>query len=112
MLGGRDLAGRALDQRSQIFAGDSTDLDAKVLGLRVELRPVGETSGYRVEEPHQAAHRGGRLPQTRRPSRCPSFVGPGHSDNRMTLAIYTRPTEGMQDSAAAALEETLFRSGC
>jgi hypothetical protein len=40
MVGGRDLAGRAPDQRSQIFAGDSTDLDAKVLGLRVELRPV------------------------------------------------------------------------
>jgi hypothetical protein len=29
-----------------------------------------------------------------------------------TLAIYTRPTEGMQDCATAALEETLSRSGC
>jgi hypothetical protein len=29
----------------------------------------------------------------------------------MTLAIYTRPTKGMQDSATAALEETLSRSG-
>jgi len=31
----------------------------------------------------------------------------GHSDIRMTLAIYTRAAEGMQDSATAALEETL-----
>jgi hypothetical protein len=30
----------------------------------------------------------------------------------MTLAIYTRAIEGMQDSATAALEETLSRSGC
>jgi hypothetical protein len=104
MLGGKDLAGRALDQRSQIFAGDSTDLDAKVLGLHVELRPVGETSGHRVEGPHQAAHRGGRLLQTRRPSRRPSFADPAHSHNRMTLAIYTRATEGMQDSATATLK--------
>jgi hypothetical protein len=29
-----------------------------------------------------------------------------------TLAIYTRPTEGMQDAATAAQEETLSRSGC
>jgi integrase len=36
----------------------------------------------------------------------------GHSDIRMTLAIYTRPTEGMQDSATFPLEETLSRSGC
>jgi hypothetical protein len=43
MLGGRDLA------------GEPTDLDAKALGLRVELRPVGENSGRRVEEPQQAA---------------------------------------------------------
>jgi hypothetical protein len=44
MLGGRDLEGRALDQHGQVFAGDSTDLDAKALGLR-------------VEEPKQAARR-------------------------------------------------------
>ena len=30
----------------------------------------------------------------------------------MTLAFYTRTTEGMQDAATAALEETLSRSGC
>jgi hypothetical protein len=29
-------------------------------------------------------------------------------DNRMTLAIYTRTTEGMQDSARAALEVTFL----
>jgi hypothetical protein len=57
MLGGRDLAGRALDQRTQVFAGDSTDLDAKALGFRVELRPVGEACGRRVKEPKQAAWR-------------------------------------------------------
>jgi hypothetical protein len=32
----------------------------------------------------------------------------GHSDNRMTLAIYTRATEGMQDAATASLEEAFF----
>jgi integrase len=36
----------------------------------------------------------------------------GHSDIRMTLAIYTRPTEGMQDYATTALKETSSRSGC
>jgi len=30
---------------------------------------------------------------------------PGHSDIRMTLAIYTHATDGMQDAATAALEE-------
>jgi hypothetical protein len=39
MLGGRDLKGRALDQRGRVFAGEPTDLDAPTLGLRVELRP-------------------------------------------------------------------------
>ena len=29
----------------------------------------------------------------------------GHSDIRMTFAIYTHPTDGMQDSATAALEK-------
>jgi hypothetical protein len=42
--------------------------------------------------------------QTRRPSRRPSFAGPAHSHNRMTLAIYNRPTEVMQLAATAALE--------
>ena len=37
--------------------GESTDLDAKALGLPVELQPVGEASGRRVEEPEQAARR-------------------------------------------------------
>ena len=32
----------------------------------------------------------------------------GHSADRMTLAIYTRATEGMQDSAKVALEETFL----
>jgi hypothetical protein len=32
----------------------------------------------------------------------------GHSDIRMTLAIYTRPTEGTQDSATVALEVTFL----
>ena len=57
MLGGRDLKGRALDQRGKAFAGEPTDLDAPTLGLRVELRPVGEACGRRVEEPKQAARR-------------------------------------------------------
>jgi len=30
----------------------------------------------------------------------------------MTLVIDTRATEGMQDTATTALEETLSRSGC
>jgi hypothetical protein len=34
------------------------------------------------------------------------------SDIRMILAFYTPTTEGMQDCATAALEETLSRSGC
>jgi hypothetical protein len=55
MLGGRDLEGRALDQRGQLFAGEPTDLDAKALGLCIELRPVSEASGSRVEEPKQPA---------------------------------------------------------
>jgi hypothetical protein len=113
MLGGRDLAGRALNQRPQVFVGDSTHLDAKALALCVELRPVGETCGRHVEEPKQAAHCRGRLPQTRRPSGHPGFAGPGHhSDNRMTLAICTHATEGIQNSATPTLEETYSRSGC
>jgi hypothetical protein len=55
MLGGRDLAGRALDQRGQALAGESANLDAKTLCLRVELRSVGEACGRRVKEPKQAA---------------------------------------------------------
>jgi hypothetical protein len=57
MLCGRDLAGRALDQRPQIFALELADLDAPTLGLRVELQPVGEARGRRVEESKQAAWR-------------------------------------------------------
>jgi hypothetical protein len=30
----------------------------------------------------------------------------------MTLAIYTRATEDMQESATTALDEALSRSGC
>jgi hypothetical protein len=51
MFGGRDLEGKALDQRGKAFAGEPTNLDAKVRSLRVELRPVGESCGRRVEEP-------------------------------------------------------------
>jgi hypothetical protein len=84
MLGGSDLAGRTLDQRGKVLAGENSDLNAPTLSLCVELRPVGEVSGRRVEEPKQTAHRGGRLPQTRRPSRRPDFAGPSSSHNRMT----------------------------
>jgi hypothetical protein len=57
ILGGRHLVGRALDQRRKVFAGEPTDLDAKALGLCVELRPVGKACGRRAEEPKQAARR-------------------------------------------------------
>ena len=46
-----------LDQHAKVLAGEPTDLDARTLGLRVELRPVGEASGRRVKEPKQAARR-------------------------------------------------------
>jgi len=107
MLGGRDLAGRALDQVGEVLAGESTDLDAMTLGRRVELRPVSESCGRRVEETQQVAWRavGGPRPQPRRPSRRLSFADPGHSDNRMTLAIYTHPEEGIQLAVTTALEE-------
>jgi hypothetical protein len=36
MLRGRDLVGRARDQRGKAFAREPTYLDAKTLGLRVE----------------------------------------------------------------------------
>jgi hypothetical protein len=48
MLCGRDLAGRALDQHPQVFAGEPTDLDAPTLGLCTELcqsaRPLATAS--------------------------------------------------------------------
>jgi len=112
MLGGRDLEGRALDQHGQVFACSPADLDAKALGLRVYLRPVGQACCRRVKVLHQAAHHCGRLPQTRQPDGRPSFAGSDHSDIRKTLTIYTRATEGMQEAATAALEETFSRSGC
>jgi hypothetical protein len=37
MLGGRDLAGRALDQHPKVFAVEPTNLKAPTLGLCVEL---------------------------------------------------------------------------
>jgi hypothetical protein len=49
MLGGRDLAGGALDQGPQDFAGEPTDLDAKELGLRVDL----QTSRRGLRPPRQ-----------------------------------------------------------
>ena len=55
MLGDRDLAGRAPDQRSQLFAGEPTDLHAPTLGLRVELRPVGEACGRASEAMRDSA---------------------------------------------------------
>ena len=57
MLGGRDLEGRALDQRGQALTGKSTVPDALTRSLRVALRPVGESCGRRVEESQQAAWR-------------------------------------------------------
>jgi hypothetical protein len=57
MLGDRDLGGSALDQYAQVFAGEPTNLVAPTLSLRVELRPVDEASGRRVEEPKQPAWR-------------------------------------------------------
>jgi hypothetical protein len=57
MLGGRDLEGRTLHPDGKAFARELTGLDAKALGLCVELRPVGESCGRRVEEPKQAARR-------------------------------------------------------
>jgi hypothetical protein len=51
MLGGRDLEGRTLHPDGKAFAREPTGLDAKALGLCVELRPVGESCGRRVEEP-------------------------------------------------------------
>jgi anthranilate/para-aminobenzoate synthase component II len=54
MLGGRDLAGRALDQGGKVLAREPADLDAPTLGLCVELRSVGESCGRRVEETKQA----------------------------------------------------------
>jgi hypothetical protein len=45
------LGCRALDQRPQVFAGEPTNLDVPTLGFIVELRPVGESCGRRVEEP-------------------------------------------------------------
>ena len=37
------------------FSGEPTDLNAPILGLCVELRPVGEACGRRVEEAKLAA---------------------------------------------------------
>jgi hypothetical protein len=37
ILGGKDLAGRALDQRGKVFAGEPTDLDTLTLDLCLEL---------------------------------------------------------------------------
>jgi hypothetical protein len=51
MLGGRDLAGRALDQRGKAFAGEPTDLDAPTLGLCDGLRPGGEASAAASKSP-------------------------------------------------------------
>jgi integrase len=45
-----------------------------------------------LPEPHRGVH----------PSTAQKILG--HSDIRMTLAIYTHGTDGMQDAATAALE--------
>ena len=110
MVGGRHIAGRTLDQRGKVLAGEHADLDAKALGLQIELRPVGEAPGRRVKEPKQAAWRTSTLYSAA--IMPPTFAGPGHSHNRMTLAIYARATDGMQDSATTAQEEAVSRSGC
>jgi hypothetical protein len=57
MLADRDLAGRALDQHHQVFAGEPTEFVAPTLGLCVKLRPVGGASGRRIRELKQAARR-------------------------------------------------------
>ena len=44
-----------------------------------------------------------------------AYAGPcilNYFGRLLTLAIHTRATEGMQNSATAALEETLSRSAC
>ena len=105
MLGGRDFAGRARDQGPRALAGEPTDLDAKARSLFVELRPVSEASARCFKVSKLAARRRGRSPQTGRPSRHPGFADPGHSDNRMTFATYTRATEGTQVATTDALEE-------
>ena len=105
MLGRGNLAGRALDPRTQVFAGEPADLDAPTLDLRVELRPGAEAFDRCVEETRQTKWRA--VVDVR-----PSLGGPGHSDNRITLAIYTPATDGTQDSARATLDEALSRSGC
>jgi hypothetical protein len=64
VLDGRDLPGRALDQRGKILAGEPTDLDAKALGLRVELPPVGEAA--RQSAQHASACLHAREPSARR----------------------------------------------
>ena len=65
-----------MDQSGKAFAGEPTDLDAKALGLRVELRPVGESCGRRIKEPKQAAWRTvvDLDPRLGRPSCRPSFA--------------------------------------
>jgi len=107
ILGGRGLAGRALDQRGKAVAVEPADLDAPRLGLRVELcQSAKPRPPLPRAQAGSAARRGGRLPQTARTSRHPSFAGPAHSDNRMTLAICTHTTEGTQVATTDALEET------
>jgi hypothetical protein len=102
------LGGRAPDQNGQVFAGDSTDLDAKALGLSLERRPVGEACCRRVEEPKQAAWRTVVYVHASLDGHHAAlgFAGPDHSDKRMTFATYTLATEGTQVATTDALEET------
>jgi hypothetical protein len=67
MLGDRDLAGRALDPRGKVLAGEPTILNAPTRSLRDVLRPGAEAFGRCVEEPKQAEW---RVVVDTRPSLC------------------------------------------
>ena len=98
MLGGGELPGRALDQREEAFAGEPVSLDAPMLGLRLELRPVAEARGRRVEEPEQAARRAvvDVAPRPRRPSRRPRRAGPGFAVLSPDLFGHDRDLGGLR----------------
>jgi hypothetical protein len=93
MLRGRDLKVRSLDQCAQVLSGEPAYVDAPALGLHVELRLIDEASSGRIEDPNQAAW---RKVMDVRPSSdghhtALTLAGPGQSNIRMTLTIYTRP---------------------
>jgi site-specific recombinase XerD len=81
---------------------------------RREFQPLLESAGHAHERFTIHSPRHTFAPTLAEKGVHPSTVQKmlGHSDIRMTLAIYTHATDSMQDSATAALEETLSRSGC